>query len=189
MAPVDQRPPKKRDRTNENFDKATTNLLSRCDQIRQRYGADVYIQVRRGHKHYEYTSSNEPSWPKTKAEMVSTVVEQPLKANISKERTYPIPVTRTPTDFARRQNCIPASRPSCTIPRPRGIAAGPSDAQQGNEERSAKVDSRKVPVQVQEIIKDHCDDPTEQRRDLMANMCNVPHGTVVESGSFKEHSR
>ncbi|KAK2055574.1 hypothetical protein LY76DRAFT_577894 [Colletotrichum caudatum] len=174
MAPLDQRPPKKRNRTNENFNKATKNLLSRCDQIRQRYGADVYIQVRRGPKHYEYTSSNEPSWPKTKAEM---------------ERTYPIPVTRTPKDFASRQNCIPASCPSCTIHRPRGSDAGKSDAQHGNEERSAKVDSRKVPVQVQEINKDHCDDPTEQRRDLMANMCNVPHGTVVEGGSLKEHSR
>ncbi|KAK1973748.1 hypothetical protein LZ30DRAFT_742559 [Colletotrichum cereale] len=184
MAPQDQRPPKKRNRTNENFDKATKNLLSRCDQIQQRYDADVYIQVRRRHKHYEYTSSNEPSWPKTKAEMVSTVVEQPLNANISKERTYPITVTTTPTDFASRQNRI---RPSCTTRRPRWIAAEESDAQHGSGQRSAKVDSRKVLFQVQHTNEDYCDHLTEQGRDLGG--CNVPHGTVVESGSFKEHSR
>ncbi|KAH0430377.1 hypothetical protein CcaCcLH18_07889 [Colletotrichum camelliae] len=60
---------RKRDRTNENFAKATKNLMWRCEKIRQCYGADVYIQVHRKHKHYEYSTSDEPSWPKSKTEL------------------------------------------------------------------------------------------------------------------------
>ncbi|KZL67545.1 hypothetical protein CT0861_00366 [Colletotrichum tofieldiae] len=131
MTPLNQGPLKKRDRTNENFDKATKNLMSRCDQIRQRYGADVYIQVRRKHKHYQYTSSNEPSWPKTKAEM---------------ETTYPVPVTRTPPDFASRRSRVPTGCPSSTTCGPRGTAAEGSDAQ--HQDGSSEVDSQKVPVHV-----------------------------------------
>ncbi|GKT96931.1 hypothetical protein Ct61P_14781 [Colletotrichum tofieldiae] len=99
MTPLNQGPLKKRDRTNENFDKATKNLMSRCDQIRQRYGADVYIQVRRKHKHYQYTSSNEPSWPKTKAEMILPVGEAvsrqavPLLQLVDQEEPPPKEVT------------------------------------------------------------------------------------------------
>ncbi|KAK1711275.1 uncharacterized protein BDZ83DRAFT_682986 [Colletotrichum acutatum] len=89
MASQSQHLAKKRDRSSENFTKATKSLLARCDRIRERYKADVYIQVRRMHKHYTYTSSNEPSWPKTKAEM---------------DRMYPVPVTRTPQDFAGKRN-------------------------------------------------------------------------------------
>ncbi|KAK1976179.1 hypothetical protein LZ30DRAFT_603985 [Colletotrichum cereale] len=147
MASLNQRPLKKRDRTNENFDKATKNLLSRCDHIRQRYGADVYIQVRRMHKHYEYTSSNEPSWPKTKTEMVSAIVEQPLKANVGtlKQRTYPVPVTRTPPDFVSRRSRAPTSHPSSPTHRPRA-AAKENDAQHRGDDGSSKVDSPKAPV-------------------------------------------
>ncbi|KAE9577836.1 hypothetical protein CGMCC3_g6236 [Colletotrichum fructicola] len=75
---------RKRDRTNENFAKATKNLMWRCEKIRQCYGADVYIQVHRKHKHFEYSTSDEPSWPKSKPELA---------------RTYPIPVTKRPRDF------------------------------------------------------------------------------------------
>ncbi|KAK1658509.1 hypothetical protein BDP55DRAFT_682309 [Colletotrichum godetiae] len=146
MAPLDERHPKKRDRTNENFAKAAKNLLSRCDQIRQRYGADVYIQVRRMHKYYEYTSSNEPSWPKTKAEM---------------ERTYPVPVMRTPPDFASRRNRVPTNRPSSTTRRLSGVAAEKDDAQHGPEDRMPKVDSRKVQVQTHYIEEDPCGDLME----------------------------
>ncbi|KAK1659877.1 hypothetical protein BDP55DRAFT_328766 [Colletotrichum godetiae] len=93
MASQSQRLAKKRDRSGENFTKATKSLLARCDRLRERYKADVYIQVRRMHKHYTYTSSNEPSWPKTKVEM---------------DRMYPVPVTRTPQDFAGKRNRAPA---------------------------------------------------------------------------------
>ncbi|KAK0368303.1 hypothetical protein CLIM01_14338 [Colletotrichum limetticola] len=106
MASQSQRLAKKRDRSGENFTKATKSLLARCDRIRERYKADVYIQVRRMHKHYTYTSSNEPSWPKTKAEMVSTAAEQSPNVNIVKERIYPVPVTRTPQDFAGKRNRV-----------------------------------------------------------------------------------
>ncbi|KAI3558869.1 hypothetical protein CABS02_00909 [Colletotrichum abscissum] len=104
MASQSQHLAKKRDRSSENFTKATKSLLARCDRIRERYKADVYIQVRRMHKHYTYTSSNEPSWPKTKAEMVSTAAEQSPDVNIVKDRMYPVPVTRTPQDFAGKRN-------------------------------------------------------------------------------------
>ncbi|WQF76290.1 hypothetical protein CDEST_01304 [Colletotrichum destructivum] len=148
MASLNQRPLEKRDRTNENFDKAAKNLLSRCDQIRQRYGADVYIQVRRMHKHYEYTSLNEPSWPKTKTEMVSAIVEQPLKANNStlKERTYPVPVMRTPLDFVSRRSRAPTSHPSSPTRRLRGAAAEEKDAQHRGDNGASKADSSKAPV-------------------------------------------
>ncbi|KAH0421779.1 hypothetical protein CcaCcLH18_13216 [Colletotrichum camelliae] len=63
---------------------ATKNLMWRCEKIRQCYGADVYIQVHRKHKYYEYSTSDEPSWPKSKPELA---------------RTYPIPVTKRPRDF------------------------------------------------------------------------------------------
>ncbi|OHE90289.1 hypothetical protein CORC01_14418 [Colletotrichum orchidophilum] len=41
----------------------------RCEQIRRRYGADVYVQVRFKSKSYEYTSSNEHNFPRSRAEL------------------------------------------------------------------------------------------------------------------------
>ncbi|KAH0420029.1 hypothetical protein CcaCcLH18_07340 [Colletotrichum camelliae] len=75
---------KKRDRTNENFVKATKNLMWRCEKIRQRYGADVYIQIHRKHKHYEYSTSDEPSWPKSKAELFNKLDYADVKIRIGK---------------------------------------------------------------------------------------------------------
>ncbi|KAK1712234.1 uncharacterized protein BDZ83DRAFT_105201 [Colletotrichum acutatum] len=123
MASQSQSIAKKRDRSGENFTKATKNLLARCDRIREQYGADVYIQVRRMHKHYTYTSSNEPSWPKTKAEM---------------ERMYPIPITRTPQDFAGKR-----SRAS-VVHTPQGTTAKGNDVSCCGGERSSDVDRRNV---------------------------------------------
>ncbi|KAK2051639.1 hypothetical protein LY76DRAFT_621043 [Colletotrichum caudatum] len=111
MTPLNQRLLKKRDRTNENFDK---------------------------YKHYQYTSSNKLSWPKTKAEMANN--------SNSKETTYPVPVTRTPPDFASRRSRVPIGCPSSTTCGPRGTAAEGSDAQ--HQDRSPEVDSQKVPVHV-----------------------------------------
>ena len=48
----------KRDRANENFRRASENIMWRCDEIRQRYGADAYILLRRGHRYYEYNSAD-----------------------------------------------------------------------------------------------------------------------------------
>ncbi|KAH7137613.1 hypothetical protein EDB81DRAFT_656308 [Dactylonectria macrodidyma] len=53
----------KRDRTNENFSRATQRLMRRCDQLSDRYNADVYIVVRRNHRHYDYNSTNDPLFP------------------------------------------------------------------------------------------------------------------------------
>ncbi|KAK7434448.1 AC transposable element-derived protein 4 [Colletotrichum acutatum] len=69
MTSPPQRLVKKRDRSSENFVKATKNLLARCDRIREQYDADIYIQVHRSQRYFMYTSSNEPSWPKTQAEV------------------------------------------------------------------------------------------------------------------------
>ncbi|KAK2741015.1 hypothetical protein CKAH01_18552 [Colletotrichum kahawae] len=72
----------------------------RCEKIRQCYGADVYIQVHRNYKHYKYSTSDEPSWPKSKPELVSLALGQSSEAHIFlKARTYPIPVTKRPRDF------------------------------------------------------------------------------------------
>ncbi|WQF77135.1 hypothetical protein CDEST_02149 [Colletotrichum destructivum] len=70
---LQQHPPKKRDRTNENCDKAIKNIMWRCEQIRRRYGADLYIQVRYKHRYYEYTSSNEQNFPRSRDELVSRI--------------------------------------------------------------------------------------------------------------------
>ncbi|KAK1659870.1 hypothetical protein BDP55DRAFT_678132, partial [Colletotrichum godetiae] len=61
---------RKRDRTNENFEKARENMMWRCDEISRRYQSDVYIVLRRRHKHYEYSSTNDPAWPISRADMV-----------------------------------------------------------------------------------------------------------------------
>ncbi|KAK2776643.1 hypothetical protein CKAH01_12293 [Colletotrichum kahawae] len=72
----------------------------RCEKIRQCYGADVYIQVHRKHKHYEYSTSDEPSWPKSKAELVSTALDLRSETHVfPKARTYPMPITKRPRDF------------------------------------------------------------------------------------------
>ena len=65
--------PKKRDRTNENFQRAAENIMRRCDEINRRYQADVYILVRRRNRHYEYKSADDPSWPTPAAEVVGTL--------------------------------------------------------------------------------------------------------------------
>ncbi len=60
MVPIARKP---RDRTVENFARATYRLMRRCDQISSRYNADVYIVLRRKCQHYDYNSSEDPSFP------------------------------------------------------------------------------------------------------------------------------
>lgn len=55
--------PRKRDRTSENFAKATYRLMRRCDQMSHRYGADFYVLVRRKCRYYDYKSSDDTSFP------------------------------------------------------------------------------------------------------------------------------
>jgi len=62
--------PGKRDRTADNFARATRRLMRRCDQINRRYGADVYLLVRRKYRYYEYNSANDPRFPRQPAELV-----------------------------------------------------------------------------------------------------------------------
>ena len=52
--------PLRRNRTNENFNKAASRLMRRCDQISRRYNARVYVQMSRQHI---YKSTNEASFP------------------------------------------------------------------------------------------------------------------------------
>jgi hypothetical protein len=54
----------RRDRTNENFSKAASRLMRRCDQISRRYNARVYVQMCRQQKYYDYKSTDEKSFPK-----------------------------------------------------------------------------------------------------------------------------
>ncbi|KAK8145788.1 hypothetical protein G3M48_004022 [Beauveria asiatica] len=55
--------PAKRDRTCENFTKATYRVMRRRDQLRRRYGADFYVLVRRQRRHYDYSSTNDNCFP------------------------------------------------------------------------------------------------------------------------------
>ncbi|KAH7118382.1 hypothetical protein EDB81DRAFT_667942, partial [Dactylonectria macrodidyma] len=59
-----------RDRATENFTRAVQRLMRRCDQLSNRYGADFYIVVRQNHQHYDYNSSNDPSFPTPLIEIV-----------------------------------------------------------------------------------------------------------------------
>ncbi|KAK1973238.1 hypothetical protein LZ30DRAFT_43967 [Colletotrichum cereale] len=86
---LDLLPQKKRGRTNENFEKVGENIMRRCNEISHRYQTDVYITLRRKHKHYEYSSTNDPSWPISRADM---------------ERVYPVPLRKTPANFVRRRS-------------------------------------------------------------------------------------
>lgn len=63
-------PPAKRDRTNENFLRATKNILRRGDEMSRRYGADIYIVVRRKGRYYDYCSTQDTSFPTPPTEIV-----------------------------------------------------------------------------------------------------------------------
>ncbi|KAI5465090.1 hypothetical protein BGZ63DRAFT_379308 [Mariannaea sp. PMI_226] len=75
---------RKRNRTNENFSRAIQRLMKRCSQVSRRYGADVYIQARRNHRHYEFISTNDPSFP--------------LAAD-ALDKVYPVPVRKNQDSF------------------------------------------------------------------------------------------
>ncbi|KAK4068834.1 hypothetical protein Purlil1_13708 [Purpureocillium lilacinum] len=79
--------PSKRDRTGDNFSRATNRLLKRCHQISRRYDADVYVCVRRKHRAYDYNSTSDPKFP----------------ACVDLEKVYPPAVRRTPQDFGKEQ--------------------------------------------------------------------------------------
>ena len=53
-----------KDRTTENFSKAASCLMRRCDQISRHYNARVYVQMCRQQKYYDYKSTDENSFPK-----------------------------------------------------------------------------------------------------------------------------
>jgi hypothetical protein len=72
------RTPPKRDRTNENFHKATSRLMRRGHQISRRYQAHVYIQVSRQRKYYDYTSTTDTSFPLPGEALVGFLILQDL---------------------------------------------------------------------------------------------------------------
>lgn len=55
--PINPRP--KRDRTNENFLRATKNIMHRGDEMSRRYGADIYIVLRLTGHYYDYYSTQD----------------------------------------------------------------------------------------------------------------------------------
>ena len=82
------RPQLQRDRTGENFARATQRLMRRCDQLSRRYGADFYVVVRRQHRHYDYCSTEDCHFP-TRINMVSQTFKVILiqcDANCSRKR-------------------------------------------------------------------------------------------------------
>ncbi|KAK0628677.1 hypothetical protein B0T17DRAFT_523418 [Bombardia bombarda] len=63
-------PHPKRDRTNENFLRATKNIMHRGDEMSRRYGADIYIVLRRKGRYYDYCSTQDTSFPTPPMEIV-----------------------------------------------------------------------------------------------------------------------
>ncbi|KAH7115721.1 hypothetical protein EDB81DRAFT_919670, partial [Dactylonectria macrodidyma] len=91
----------KRDRTNENFSRATQRLMRRCNQLSDRYNADVYIVVRRNHRHYDYNSTNDPLFPTP----LIDIVRKPIPGTYS----YPLAIRRTPASFKQSRAITPLS--------------------------------------------------------------------------------
>ncbi|KAK0619418.1 hypothetical protein B0T14DRAFT_519256 [Immersiella caudata] len=81
-------PSPKRNRTNENFLRATKNIMHRGDEMSRRYGADIYIVLRCKGRYYNYCSTQDTSFPTPPIEL---------------EKTYPLPVRRTPASFERQK--------------------------------------------------------------------------------------
>ncbi|KAB5526452.1 hypothetical protein GE09DRAFT_1151510 [Coniochaeta sp. 2T2.1] len=81
------RPVSKRDRTNENFLRAAKRIMRRGDEMHRRYGAEVYIVMRRKGRYYDYCSTQDHSFPPSCAEI---------------NKTYPLPIRRTPAHFDLR---------------------------------------------------------------------------------------
>jgi hypothetical protein len=61
----------KRNRTGENFDRLAKSLIGKCDQLRKKHQANIYIIVRGRKKLITYTSCGCSSWPPTKGDIVS----------------------------------------------------------------------------------------------------------------------
>ncbi|KAH7016035.1 uncharacterized protein B0I36DRAFT_336440 [Microdochium trichocladiopsis] len=61
--------PKKRDQTKEIFNRTCKGGAKRFNKISKKYGARVYVQVCWRGRHYEYTSHDEPHWPRTKDDL------------------------------------------------------------------------------------------------------------------------
>jgi len=100
--PINPRP--KRDRTNENFLRATKNIMHRGDEMSRRYGADIYIVLRCKGRYYDYCSTQDTSFPTPPIELVRRPEPEacPL-LTLKQEKTYPLPVRRTPASFERQK--------------------------------------------------------------------------------------
>ncbi|KAH6699578.1 hypothetical protein EV126DRAFT_424245 [Verticillium dahliae] len=102
---------KKRDRSNGNFKKACLNLMRRCDDVSEKYDADIYLLVRRKGVPWEYCSLLDPQWPLPRKEL---------------SRSYPLPIRRTPAFFPeRRTHRKESSSPALTTSSSdRGVSGG-----------------------------------------------------------------
>ena len=96
----------KRDRTNENFSKAASRLMRRCDQISRRYNARVYVQMSQQQQYYNYKSTNEESFPmpvdvlvRSWAPSIPSSTSPWIVANLAQDKLYPIPIRGTASDF------------------------------------------------------------------------------------------
>ena len=91
----------KRDRTGDNFTRASQRMMRRCNQMSRRYGADYYVLVRRKRRYYDDTSTSDPSFPTPIADLVSNIYFSGSKWILTtlKEKTFPPTNRRTPVDF------------------------------------------------------------------------------------------
>ena len=98
----------KRDRSGENFDRCAKRLVGKCDRLKKKYQADVYIVIRRKNKPLiTYASCSSSSWPPTNEDIVRMPpfgLELPLTT--PKDRYYPPPIRKTPADFGLGKESI-----------------------------------------------------------------------------------
>ncbi|KJK85857.1 hypothetical protein H633G_10297 [Metarhizium anisopliae BRIP 53284] len=80
----ENKPLQKRDRTNDNFRRVMNNYMKKGNLICQRYGADIHIVVRRKHRFYTYSSTQDSTFPPSHQQV---------------EQSYPLPIQKTPLDY------------------------------------------------------------------------------------------
>jgi hypothetical protein len=85
--------------------------MKRCDQLSRRYDADVYLLVRRKQRHYDYKSTDDPSFPVSSPDLVSCqtfTVPYPILINDPKEKLYPPVIRKTALDYTKRNLAMEA---------------------------------------------------------------------------------
>ena len=83
---------RQRDRTNNNFTRATNRLIKRCHLKSRRYDTEAYLLVRRNSRHYEYNSVKDPSFPPQFSDFVSVCTDYLVSLLALQAQAYQVPI-------------------------------------------------------------------------------------------------